>query len=93
MKINPDLLKMAYDITIDKTSKPSLKYAAKIIDNWLVDGITTPDMATEVENRRIESKKSSSFDTDDFFEAALRRSYGDKKDMRRKKNELSEKKC
>ena len=93
MKINPDLLKMAYDITIDKTSKPSIKYAAKIIDNWLVDGITTPDMATEAENRRIESKKSSSFDTDDFFEAALRRSYGDKKDMRREKNELSEKKC
>lgn len=75
-----DFIKVAYDITIDKTQKPSLAYCAKIIENWLSCGIHTAEEAKKSEEERISSSKSSSFETEDFFEAALRRSYkkGDK---------------
>lgn len=77
--ISIKLLEKAYDITVDKTSKASVKYAAKIIDNWLSVGITTPEQADEAEKKYKEKQSASTFKTDDFFEAALKRSYGAKK--------------
>ncbi len=77
--INIKLLEKAYDITVDKTSKASVKYADKIIENWLSVGITTPEQADEAEKKYKEKQSASSFQTDDFFEAALKRSYSAKK--------------
>ena len=73
-KISFDLIKKAYEVTIDNTGKPSSSYTAKIIENWLNAGIKTPE---EAENSLVAYKNRlsmSSFDTDDFFEAALKRS-------------------
>ena len=67
------LWRVAYDLTIDKTGKPSLAYCAKIVENWLCNGIRTAKDAKTVENTRVDGE--SSFDTNDFFEAALQRSY------------------
>lgn len=79
--IDIDFIKAAYDITVDKTGKASLAYCAKIIENWLSSGLKTVKDVEAYENRGKESNQSSSFDTNDFFEAALLRSYkkGDKK--------------
>ena len=80
LKINFDLISKAYEITVDKTGKISLKYMAKIIDNWLANGIKT---LKQVEDSEAEYKKksittvASTFDADDFFAAALARSYAD----------------
>jgi DnaD/phage-associated family protein len=69
------LIRTAYDITVDKTGKPSLAYCAKIIENWLSCGIKTAKDAEKAESERASLSKGSSFDTNDFFEAALKRSY------------------
>jgi len=75
-----EIIKRAYDITVDNTGKPSLPYANAILENWYQAGLKT---LAEIDTAIDEYKKmhestldnGGSFDTDDFFEAALRRSY------------------
>ena len=74
-----EFIRLAYNITVDKASKPSLRYCEKIIDNWLSNGVRTAEDAEKFGSRK--NHENSSFDTDDFFEAALRRSYGKKEEV------------
>lgn len=72
-----ELITKAYEITIDKCSgKFSYPYMAKILDNWHTNGIkTAEDVEKSLESYQAKQKLSmSTFDTDDFFEAALKRS-------------------
>lgn len=72
--ISEELIRKAYDITVDKTGKASFVYASKIIENWIFAGYKT---LTDVENSEANHKNAiekSSFDVDDFFKAALERS-------------------
>ena len=81
-----ELITKAYEITIDKCSgKFSYPYMAKILDNWHTNGIkTAEDVEKSLESYQAKQKLSmSTFDTDDFFEAALKRS--DEKMMERRK--------
>ena len=84
-KISLDLLKKAYEITVEKTGKLSYAYMAKILENWQANGIKTlEDVEKSLESYQAKQKLSmSTFDTDDFFEAALKRS--DEKMMERRK--------
>lgn len=84
LKISIELLTKAYEITLEKTGKVSLAYMAKVLDNWLSSGIkTTEDVEKSLEEYKNKQKLSiSTFDTDDFFEAALERS--NKKMMERR---------
>jgi len=77
-----EMVERAYQITIEKTEnhKMSLPYMNKVLQNWYNSGYKTLD---EVDNALAEYRRThengtteSSFDTDEFFEAALRRSYG-----------------
>jgi len=77
-----ELIVKAYEITVTNTGKPSLPYANSILESWRGAGYRT---VAEVDEATAEYKRSkdsaqdsgSSFNTNDFFEAALRRSYGD----------------
>jgi DnaD/phage-associated family protein len=72
--ISEELIRKAYDITVDKTGKASFVYASKIIENWISAGYKT---LADVENSEANHKNAiekSSFDVDDFFKAALERS-------------------
>lgn len=80
MEIDLGLVEYAYEITIEKTSKPSLRYASKIIENWMSNGIKTADEAREAQEKYREKQRNETFDADDFFEAALKRSYSDMED-------------
>ena len=77
LKTNFDLLSKAYEITIANCDgKISYPYMAKVLDNWHNAGIKTVEEA-EKSLEQYKSKRQntmSSFDTDDFFEAALARS-------------------
>ena len=75
VSVDMALLGKAYEITVDKTGKASLRYTAKILENWLSNGIKTVEEAEKASNDYKERNKPSSFDTGDFFEAALKRSY------------------
>ncbi len=73
-----DVIRLAYDITVDNTGKPAPKYTNTILECWYSEGLRT---AAEVE-RYLDRQRSDkgnavakSYDADDFFEAALQRSY------------------
>jgi DnaD/phage-associated family protein len=80
MGFDIDMIRLAYDKTVDATQKPSVAYANAILERWFADGINTPEKVAESYEKRDEDKGikvEKSFDTNDFFEAALKRSYGE----------------
>lgn len=80
-KITPDMLEYAYELTANSASKPSIAYMSRILDRWYAQGITTLQQAKDSEINFKKSKEKpdenndSSFDTAEFFNAALQRSY------------------
>ena len=75
------IIEKAYDITVAATSKPSIHYANAILEKWYAEGVRTlADVEALLEKREQEKAEdsTSSFDIDDFFNAALKRSYSDK---------------
>lgn len=77
-----EIIEHAYEITVDSTKTPSLSYAGKILDNWFRSGVSTLQQAKEASEAFKRTKPSkntkaseSSFDSDEFLEAALKRSY------------------
>ena len=73
-----DVIRMAYDITIDAIHAPVPKYAGTILEKWYTEGLRT---ARDIEEFEREKKGATngiatkSYDVDDFFEASLKRSY------------------
>jgi len=87
--ISDELIEKAFDATVTNAEKATVKYMHGIIKRWHGDALDTPekvDAAAEEYRRANPVKKTKkktvqndegSFDTKDFFEAALRRSYSD----------------
>lgn len=80
MGFDIECIRLAYDITVDNTHEPAPAYANKILTNWYNDGLRTYDaIVAAEEKRKAESKKEKerdkSFDTDEFFAAALKRTF------------------
>lgn len=75
-----DVIEEAYNITVEKTGKLSLPYLAKILSNWNDKGLKTLEdvkqSLAEYQKAKEEKQKdsTSSFDVDEFFELALKRS-------------------
>ena len=71
-----DIIRLAYDITVEKTGKYTVSYLDRVLSNWHESGYMTVDDVKAALAKFEESKGTSggSFDTDDFFEAALKRS-------------------
>jgi len=73
-----EMIEKAYEITVTKTNDSSMSYANAILENWYAAGFKT---LADVDAAEAERSKSaavpagSSFSTDSFFEAALKRSY------------------
>lgn len=74
-----DMIEKAYEITVNATSKPSMSYTNKVLESWYTQGIKTVE-DLERDTKKTDSGKSGmSFDVDDFFKAALDRSYNQPK--------------
>jgi DnaD/phage-associated family protein len=73
------ILSNAYEITVDSTSKPSIPYANSILERWYAEGYRTLEDvdAALAEYKRKKAGDGSSFDVDEWFEAALKRTYGE----------------
>ena len=77
------IVRMAYEITVNATGEPSLPYTNAILEKWNANAWKTADeiesgMNAEREKREGNTGKKelgNSFDTDDFFEAALQRGF------------------
>lgn len=74
-----EVIEKAYEITADATGKGSLPYANSIIEKWYAEGLRTLLDVEAYCAKNTEQKKQgeSSFDMDDFFEAAVKRALGD----------------
>lgn len=77
-----DIITRAYEITVDATGKPSVPYAGSILDRWAAADLHTLADIEKADAARAAQGKTpatpgNSFDTDDFFGAALQRSFGD----------------
>jgi DnaD/phage-associated family protein len=85
-----ELVEYAFELTVDKTGKAGLEYMSKILSDWHDSGISTVEQAEKAsaeyrsssdykkkfkETVKEEEKPASSFNTDEFFEKALKRSY------------------
>lgn len=79
MKYSSEIIEKAYEITVDATGKGSVHYANSVLERWHSEGFSTlAEINASYENKKTEgSSTGSSFDTDEFFEAAVRRSLGD----------------
>lgn len=89
--VSAEMLEKAYDATVLGAENPSISYMNGVIKRWHSENLDTPEKIAEAETKyrssapKKQGKKqpgqngSGSFDTKDFFEAALRRSYSDKK--------------
>jgi DnaD/phage-associated family protein len=79
-----EVIRVAYDITVDATQKPLPKYADAILEKWYAEGLRTSDEVLAFEEKSKPQKRDGNNDTksyelDDFFEAALQRSFEDLK--------------
>lgn len=85
-----EVVKRAYEITVNSTGDASIPYANAILETWHAANLTNAEeidryLAEEAEKKAGRKKGKSeptlgtSFDVDEFFEAALRRSFGNKK--------------
>ena len=76
-KYDLEIIEKAYEITVNATSKPSVHYANAILEKWYVNGIKTIEDVNELLAKRELERggEGSSFDVDEFFQAALDRSY------------------
>lgn len=89
-----DVIRRAYEITVDTKGSPKMSYMNSVLANWNRDGLRTLEQVNEAQaafdkakesERATKGKKTpkdgdasqGTFDTDDFFEAAVRRSLGD----------------
>ncbi len=75
-----DVVRRAYEITVGAINEPSLPYAHSILTRWSSEGLRTLQeidarLAEEAAAKGSATALGNSFDTDDFFEAALRRSF------------------
>lgn len=80
-----DVVRRAYEITVGAINEPSLAYANSILVRWNSEGLKTLQaidarIAEEAEAKGDPTALGNSFDTDDYFEAALRRSFDPKGD-------------
>ena len=82
-KFGMDMITLAYEIAVDATGNASVAYVNSILDRWNSEDIRTPEQV-EADRAKHEAKggkgkasESGSFETDDFFEAAMRKSLGE----------------
>jgi len=85
-KVSDEMLKEAYEITVNNTGKASFSYINKILENWHTDGVKKPqDIGKKAakpaaKTTRAGTATARSFNVDDALSKALERSYnGDKK--------------
>ena len=74
-----EIIEKAYEATADATGSGSIPYANTILERWYSDGIRTlEDIEADAAKRKGSAEKNDgSFNTDDFFEAAIKRALGE----------------
>lgn len=78
MEYSVEIIQKAYEVTADATGKGSFAYANAVLERWNAEGLRTVEaIEASYANKGEEAPTTGSFDTDSFFEAAVRRSLGE----------------
>ena len=79
-----DIIEYGFEVMVDSIGKASFGYLNKILTSWYEQEVRSLDDAKKsvAERKNRLSPSKGSFQTDDFFEAALKRSYGGNKPER-----------
>lgn len=84
MKYPMPIIEMAYEITVDATSQPTLHYANTVLERWHSEGLDTIEKIKESYKDKKDKSGArnapdapASFDTDEFFDAAVKKSLGE----------------
>ncbi len=74
-----EIIEKAYEVTADATGKGSIPYANSVLERWNAAGLRTLEDIEGSYKKNEESgmQSGSSFETDSFFDAAVRRALGD----------------
>ncbi len=70
-----DVIKKAYEMTVDTIHEPVPAYANAIIERWHANGLKDLEAIEAAESEALPT--DGSFDTDDFFASASKRSFND----------------
>jgi len=81
-KMPISVIERAYEVTVENTGNASVAYCNAVLERWYQSGFTTVDEVNAAMDEYKHDKggakdKKGSFDTDDFFEEALRHSYSE----------------
>ncbi len=69
-----EFIKLAYDVAINNGAKVPFSYTAKVLEKWNASGYkSVADVEAARDRYRQQKMQNTSFDTDEFFEAALKR--------------------
>ena len=82
-RFSREMIAKAYEVTVSNTQGPSMDYANRVLENWYAAGYASPEEVDAAQAERKGQKampEGTSFSTDEFFEAALLRSYGNRQD-------------
>ena len=72
-----EIINKAYEVTADATGKGSFPYANTVLERWFAEGLRTlEEIEGAYKSGNAEKPVNGSFDTDSFFEAAVKRSLG-----------------
>jgi DnaD/phage-associated family protein len=83
-KFDFDVIRLAYEETVNATAKPSMQYANKVLESWYAEGVKSVSEALALKEKRkgastAQSAQATSFNVDDFFTAAINNGFGDDK--------------
>ncbi|MBQ7293059.1 MAG: DnaD domain protein [Clostridia bacterium] len=81
-KFDFEVIKLAYEDTVNATSKPSMSYANKVLESWFAEGyksVSDVEKSKEKKKGSRESAQATSFNVDDFFNAAINKGFGEDK--------------
>jgi DnaD/phage-associated family protein len=77
MGYSVDIIEKAYEVTADATGKGSFPYANSVLERWFASGLRTlSEIEDSYKKGGSDAPVNGSFDTDSFFEAAVKRSLG-----------------
>ncbi len=77
MKLSFDLVKKAYELTIDRIGELKLPYMSKIIEQWYAKGVRTVEDAEKADAKHKEEKavENSDYDIEKYFAAAAKKGF------------------
>lgn len=76
-----EVIEKAFEVTIENTKTASVPYCNSVLDRWHASGYTTVSQVEEAlikykHDKNDAREQKGSFELDEFFEAALNRSFG-----------------